>query len=166
MPKTEIVFTIIIFNFLLFIFCTRLDELKIEELDNTVILKNLSTSPSNSPEYYFARISSDLNSFYVRTISYYIRYSVFNYSHFNSLLTIDSIPDNDLKELNSIFIKENLTESFEHVNYFLYIGDIFLFKNKYNFISLYPKKSTDIYFYTLENKDGKKKIRSIKNRFK
>ena len=78
------------------------------------------------------------------------------------LIRIDSIQDNDLKELNSIVIKENLTESFEHVNSLLYIGDIFLFKNKYNFISLYPKKSTDIYFYTLENKDGKKKLEVFK----
>ena len=162
MPKTEIVFTIVIFNCLLFIFCTLLDESKIEQLDNTVILKNVSTSPSNFPEYYFARISSDLNSFYVRKISYYIKYAAFNYSHFNNLLRIDSIQDNDLKELNSIVIKENLTESFEHVYYLLYIGDIFLFKNKYNFISLYPKNDTDIYFYSLENKDGKKKLEVFK----
>lgn len=74
MQKTKIFFTIIIYNFILFIFCTQLDELKIEELDNTVILKNLTTS-----EYVLRRqwdrISSDpksnlINSFYVRRLSF------------------------------------------------------------------------------------------------
>lgn len=160
MQKTKIIFTIIIYNFILFIFCTQLDELKIEELDNTVILKNLTTS-SYVLIHQLDRISSDpksnlINSFYVRTLSFSKRYSVFNYSYFDDLIRIDSIQDNDLKELNSIFIKENLTESFDQVYEFLYVGDIFLFKDKYNFISLNSDYRTKINFYSLEKKDGKK----------
>jgi hypothetical protein len=95
MQKTKIIFTIIIYNFILFIFCTQLDELKIEELDNTVILKNLTTS-SYVLIHQLDRISSDpksnlINSFYVRTLSFSKRYSVFNYSYFDDLIRIDSI---------------------------------------------------------------------------
>lgn len=167
MGKKIILFAIIISNFLLAIFCAQLNETLIEELDNSIILTNLTESfhDGSKPQIsLLARMSNDpnsglINSFYtkagIKTITADTR-TYYEYHDYINLLRYDSIQENDLNTFNSTFIKDNLTQSFDGPSSMFYTGDKFLFKNKYNFISFYDNKM--IGFYSLTNTEGKNEI--------
>ena len=76
----------------------------------------------------------------------------------NKLMNIDSTPINDLPIFKSIYIKENLTDFYGYSISQLYTGDKFLFKNKYNFITLFNSTvyaHRGIKFYSLKQENDK-----------
>ena len=78
--------------------------------------------------------------------------------HLNKLMNIDSTPKNDLPIFKSIYIKENLTDYYSYSISQLYTGDKFLFKNKYNFITLFNSTvyvHRGIKFYSLKKENDK-----------
>lgn len=122
MPKKMILLTIIIINFFLIIFCSQLNETLIEELDNSMIITNLTESyhyniHPNLP--FLARMSNDpnsglINSFYIKAgfqkiiKEYNKNYQSYDiYYEVDNILRIDSIQENDLNTFNSTFIKDN-----------------------------------------------------------
>ena len=141
---------------------------KYEEIENTLEFKNLTISDIRDKfkDSFFDRVSIDpknnlVNSFY--TLQKYYRKDGSEkgyYVYLNTILRIDTNPESDFKNSNSIFIKENLTEVFENPLRMIYNGKYFLFQNKYNFISFfstgYRDDTRNIIFYSLE--EGKKQL--------
>ena len=111
----------------------------------TFELQRIGNSPNdksiNNFYYNYATDSRDLNNKQI---------------FLNKLMNIDSTPINDLPIFKSIYIKENLTDFYGYSISQLYTGDKFLFKNKYNFITLFNSTvyvNRGIKFYSLKKEN-------------